>query len=961
MARLQNAEVNGERAPAHDHKSRQIWLSRATWESKVATVSRRTRVRLGRTRLLVRVLALVTVGLAIVFAGFVLLSAQSIRDSTTRTLHERLLIAQGLAATLDDRLLQMAKVSALEADGLPVAGGDEAEQTRSAWRALRLQFGSSVERVVAIGADGRVVWTSPYDAAFIGLDVSGSPVVNKALQGHTVAMDETDSLRFPSPSVQAGVSPTLSIVSPASSSNVAALLLVVDLNQPSLSNALQRVVLGRTGYAEVVGDNGKVLASPHPDRLGTNSDHGGYVATLIENGKAAVGTCHDCHGTRPGSRTTEDVVAFAPLKHAPLAVAVRQSAPEALSLEDTLLRRVLFFGFGAFAAALFASWLIVIRMVRPVKVLTGACQAIAQGDLSQPVPQMGDGEIGMLADSFETMRSALKASRDENRRWATELERKVSERTAELEEAHREVERSRDYLVTLFDSLEDELMVVDKDFRVVEVNSAILRRRGDGKPLVGRPCHLVFSGADGLCELQRMGCPVETVWRTGQPSRLTHALEDSSGRTTYVDVLASPIRDENGNVISVLEVARDVTESKRLEEQVIRTSEELSTLVSLSSIIACSMDLQAMLTLALDHVLVLMAAPAGGILVDGEAPNWERTIVARGMGAGEIIRLTSERRWPKNRAGLRKARWRGADIVGVAIATRDSVLGEMIISCPAKRCFGGTGSPLLTSIGSQLAVAIENARLYSEVRDKEEAKGIFLRKYMAAQEEERKRIARELHDDTAQSVAALAMAIETALRADADSAVRLKALLEPARPLAARVSSEINRIIRDLRPSLLDDMGLVEALGWYAEHRLKPMGIRVTFETPTSDHRLTSELETALFRVAQEAMSNVARHAAAENVALSLEFDNDCVRLVVEDDGRGFDVQGTLAQGSDDGDAPFGLMGMRERVHLIGGILLIESRPGEGTTVSVRVPCRSAMAAVEREVQNETQDKGDAD
>jgi signal transduction histidine kinase/HAMP domain-containing protein len=891
--------------------------------------------------LLVRVLALVTLGLAIMLAGFMLLSAQSINDSTARTLQERLLIAQGVATDLDDRLLQMARVSALEAERLPVAGGELTEQTRAGWRALRLQFGPSVVRVAAIGGNGHVMWTSPYDETLIGLDVSGSPMVNNVLNEHTVAMEEPESSLLPSPLLTATAAPTLAIVSPARSSNVAAVLLVVDLNQPNLADVLGRVVLGQTGYAEVVGKSGEVLASPRPGRLGTTPDQRGYVATLIEDGKSAVDTGPDGDGAKPASGTTEDVVAFAPLSDAPLAVAVRQSSAEAFAFEHMLVRRLLFFGFGAFIAALVTSWLIVIRMVRPVKTLTGACLAIAKGDLTRRLPPMGSGEMGMLADSFETMRSALEASREENRRWRVSLERKVAERTAELEEAHRELERSHDYLVTLFDSLEDELMVVDKDFRVIEVNRSYLRKRADGRSPVGEPCYLVAGSAKGLCDPQHAGCPARAVWQTGQPSRVTHALESPAGHTTYMDIVASPIRDERGNVVSVLEVARDVTESKRLEEQVIRTSEELSTLVSLSSIIACSMDLQGMLTLALDHVLALMGAPAGGILVEGVASNWERTIVTRGMEASEIVKLAGERRWPGNKSRLRRARWKGSDILGVAIATEDSVLGEMIISCPAKRCFGDNASPLLISIGSQLAVAIENARLYSEVRDKEEAMGLFLRKYMAAQEEERKRIARELHDDTAQSVTALAMAIEAALQVDDDSATRVKSLLEPARPLAARVSSEINRIIRDLRPSLLDDLGLVEALGWYADHRLKPMGIRVTFEAPSSDQRLTPELETTLFRVGQEAMSNVARHAGAENVALSLEFGPDRVELVVEDDGRGFDVQGTLGGSrSNDGDAPFGLMGMRERVNLIGGTLLIESRPGEGTSVRVRVPTK---------------------
>jgi signal transduction histidine kinase len=137
---------------------------------------------------------------------------------------------------------------------------------------------------------------------------------------------------------------------------------------------------------------------------------------------------------------------------------------------------------------------------------------------------------------------------------------------------------------------------------------------------------------------------------------------------------------------------------------------------------------------------------------------------------------------------------------------------------------------------------------------------------------------------------------------------------------------------------LLDDLGLLEALEFYADTRLRPLGIQVTSETVGTDGRFPPELETALFRVAQEAMSNIARHAEAENVSLTLEFQDEFVTIDIEDDGRGFDVEATFARGQD--GSPFGLMGMRERVDLLDGTLAVESRPGEGTSVRVRVPLR---------------------
>lgn len=906
----------------------------------------RAKRRLASTSLLARVLAMVTLGLVTLFAGFVMLSAQSIRDGTSRTLHERLLIAEVTARNLDEHLLQIARLAAVEAADLPTLGGERTEETRAAWRLLRLQFGPAVHRIAAISADGRLLWTSPYSESLLWLDLSDVPVVRAALRDGEIHIDDSELSLVPSPLVGSGLTPTLSILSPMRSQGKGLVLIVVDLNQPGVADILKQVQLGQTGYAEVVGRNGRVLATPHPHRLGIIDDHGGWFAARIEQGKGLVTTCHSCHGETTAAGADEEVLAFAPLAHAPLGVGIRQSSGEAFAFGEALLQRALLFGAVSFIVALGLSWLVVIRMVRPVKVLTNACLRMAEGDLSEPVQPMGGGEMSILASSFESMRSRLKASQEEVRRWGRELERMVSERTAELQEARDKLERSRDFLRTLFDSLEDQLAVIDADYRVVEANRALRRRYGEGRSPVGEPCHRVFHGAEGPCELQCGWCPAKAVWRTGQPSRVTQVHLDVSGRSTYLDIVASPIRNGHGQIVNVLEVARDVTESKRLEERAIRTSEELSTLVSLSSAIACSMDLRAMLGVALDHVLALMGAPAGGILLDAAEGEVDSTVVARGIGEQVIRKLAVQEPRPKDRTEFRRVRWNGRKILCMPIATGESVLGEMFIACSLEDFFGSSciGQQLLVSIGSQLAVAVENARLYDALRRKEGAISAFLRKYIAAQEEERKRIARELHDDTAQSLAALAMAIETALQVPARSVAQLKSLLEPARPLAERVSTEIDRIIHDLRPSLLDDLGLLEALRWYADHRLKPLGIRVTFEGVRSEQRLTPELETALFRVAQEAMSNVARHARAKNVRLRAEFGADHAALEIEDDGCGFDVRSAFANGKDGGDdAPFGLLGMHERVNLLGGTLAVDSRPGQGTTVRVRVPLQMSQ------------------
>jgi signal transduction histidine kinase len=218
---------------------------------------------------------------------------------------------------------------------------------------------------------------------------------------------------------------------------------------------------------------------------------------------------------------------------------------------------------------------------------------------------------------------------------------------------------------------------------------------------------------------------------------------------------------------------------------------------------------------------------------------------------------------------------------------------------------------------------------------------------ITAQEDERKRIARELHDETTQSLAVLVMGVESALQAlPAGGPV---SRLEEVKSLAVHILDEVHRLILDLRPSVLDDLGLFSAVRWYAERNLSPRGIAVRCELGSApSRRLAPEVEIAVFRICQEALSNVLRHAQAESVLIQLEADERELRVDIEDDGRGFDPAGP-----EPGRRPhYGIMGIRERAELLGGTAHIESAPGRGTRVDVRVPlgAQDAPAPESRQV-----------
>lgn len=216
---------------------------------------------------------------------------------------------------------------------------------------------------------------------------------------------------------------------------------------------------------------------------------------------------------------------------------------------------------------------------------------------------------------------------------------------------------------------------------------------------------------------------------------------------------------------------------------------------------------------------------------------------------------------------------------------------------------------------------------------------------ISAQEEERRRIALSLHDDTGQSLSMLIINLERLENRIPEDRTELQMKLAAARQLAARTLGDLRHIIRDLRPAILDDLGLVPAIRWYARSNLEEAGIRVEVLADEDLGSLSPELNSTLFRVAQEAINNIVRHSGARSVQICLCRNEKEIQLKVEDDGHGFDV----LRVSEDAlrSQQWGLLGMQERAELVGGQVSVESQPGKGTRLDVRAPLRLAGEVVD--------------
>lgn len=228
------------------------------------------------------------------------------------------------------------------------------------------------------------------------------------------------------------------------------------------------------------------------------------------------------------------------------------------------------------------------------------------------------------------------------------------------------------------------------------------------------------------------------------------------------------------------------------------------------------------------------------------------------------------------------------------------------------------------------------ARDVTQQRQLQETMRFYARQVTQAQEEERKRVARELHDDTAQALVALSRRIDDTVWSDGQLSNGTMKRLDELRAATDHILDGVRRFSRDLRPSILDDLGLLPALEWLTTDLSRQSGIEAELKVVNEPRRLPPETELILFRLIQEALSNVRKHSSATRVEVTVEFGEKRVRMVVQDNGRGFDPQ-KVVMGDLVSTGKLGLIGMNERAQLLGGTAVVESQPGHGTTVTVDV------------------------
>lgn len=388
--------------------------------------------------------------------------------------------------------------------------------------------------------------------------------------------------------------------------------------------------------------------------------------------------------------------------------------------------------------------------------------------------------------------------------------------------------------------------------------------------------------------------------------------------------------------------------------------DELVALSRVAAAISGLTDLDSILQVGLDTVLTIMDRAIGGImLLDSDTGTLSYRVyygisddyahqmrIRLGEGvAGKVaesaraivledISQSPEAAHPEliSKEGLRA-------FLSVPLMSKNKVVGVMNIASHLPHQFTEKDIHLLYATSDLLGLAIEQAKLYEELRRSRERYRQLARFALMAQEEERRRISRELHDETSQALSGLVLNLQAVIEMVEMAGIqdtRIKETLKKVHGLAVQVGNEIHRLIVDLRPTLLDSLGLVPALRQHAESILAPLGINLSFYFDELGKTLPKEVETNLFRVAQGAIGNIQQHSKATSASISLKIIGNELVMTINDNGVGFDVsQIRTVEPSGRGA---GLFSMKERVQIMGGVCNVKSQPGGGTTVTVKIP-----------------------
>lgn len=539
-----------------------------------------------------------------------------------------------------------------------------------------------------------------------------------------------------------------------------------------------------------------------------------------------------------------------------------------------------------------------------------------------------------------------------NSRTVNGLERKRKALQVELRAGAVQLRQAEEQFRTLVESLPDIIARYDPELRHLYVSPAV--ERVTGRPaadFVGKAPHELGMLSETS---EHWEAALRRVFATGLPERLEVEFP-SPGGSLHFDCRLVPEPGPEGGTRSVLTVARDVTDRWLAFEAERHARAVADALREATVVLTRSLDRESVLVTLLDRLRQMVPFDRGRVLLVEEASRLslravfdgdralplpveareeidatEHPIVRDILASGAAVVIPdvgAHSDWSLPRERPPEASW-----MGVPLFARGNVAGLFALSRREADYFREEHVKLAEALSSQASVAVENAVLFEQMQASTLRMRALSRRLVEAQESERRHIALELHDEAGQALVSLRLGLRLLERQIAEGggvAGRVAELVET----TDGILDGLHRLAADLRPASLDHLGLDAALRQYARSAAAKFGLPVHYRARgLTGERLPQAVETALYRVVQEAMTNVVRHARATRVDVMVEHRDGRVLVMIEDDGVGFDPAQVQT-----GDH-LGLLGMRERADALGGTLTVESAPGKGTTIVVEVP-----------------------
>jgi PAS domain S-box-containing protein len=534
----------------------------------------------------------------------------------------------------------------------------------------------------------------------------------------------------------------------------------------------------------------------------------------------------------------------------------------------------------------------------------------------------------------------------------TAMDLKPGDHCTERQQSEEMLKKERDFIYAVLDTVSALIVALDPQGRIVRFNRACERTTGYSFDEVkGKHIWDLFLVPEDLGPVKAV---FETLQSTQLPNQYTNHWLTKDGDRRLIKWSNTVLLDDAGSIEFIIGTGIDVTEQTQAENEIKQRNQEFTVLNEISQAITSTLNLEETLTLVTNHTTRLLDVAATSLLLydqeqddlwfaagsgrDADFVVGKRLALGRGIAGwvfqhGEPVLVPDVSKDPRFFDGFdRETGFETRSMLCVPLRSKGHTIGAIEAMNKRSGPFDREDLRLLSSLAAPAATAIENARLFEQVRSGRERLQALSRRLVEVQEAERRHISRELHDETGQALSSLLLGLSL-LEREADRPQAVIARANELENMVDEVLNNLHRLAMNLRPASLDHLGLMSALENLIESFGKQHGLNMQFETVGLDsERLPPAVETALYRIVQEALTNVIRHAQATRVDVLLERRDDQIVTIVEDDGVGFDPHEAVQSGR------MGIFGMRERAEMLDGTLVIESTVGTGTTVFVEVP-----------------------